>query len=448
MVNDTLPEANRLIRAGKYDDALVLLEPRRAELNVALGMASLYFQMGRFTDAEHLLNEALETAPDERQADVCRQLAQVLDARGHTRKAADARTLAAEAEALIPDPNLRMVTTLQRLSQSHDPLAALTAAEAALKTELAPVVALEAQQLAMVSAYNAERYDDCFFWATKTFGHSQASAAVRVLCLKLKGLLAAMQGNHGDALKRFEEATYLARTGGDWVCATGLTTTLCSLLMLQGRATDAIALAQEVIPRFPYGHGDAFTAIADAELIRGNYEAAAEALEWAESATRHRVPTVAARLALAQDRYDEASELYTSLIRKTDATGVRRHYRRQLTLCLWHLGRHAEAEQERIALATEYSERQTREEQAGYWELEAMLAFLKGDWAASLTAWKQVLRLAPHPISIPEAWVGIGDCYGKQGETDAARFAWQKAAACRVESVWVRRANDRLELAP
>jgi hypothetical protein len=40
----------------------------------------------------------------------------------------------------------------------------------------------------------------------------------------------------------------------------------------------------------------------------------------------------------------------------------------------------------------------------------------------------------------------LGDLYAKHSESVAARFAWERAAAQPVESVWVRRAQERLEL--
>lgn len=451
-----LADAERLSHAGKLEEAIALLEPHvplpttplsEAQSKALTFLTSLYLTTHQLRAGEKLLDAALALPPSDAAA-LHRQRAHFYQARGHHRKAEAEWKKVEEAEAAQPDPALRAYSRVLRLQETHSDETANAIDEALAIVPKDRQLVSQLLLLGALTDFNRGRYDDALKWAGKTIGHIGATATEQTDALRIKGLIASLQGNHLEALDRLKEATFLARTGAHWLSAAQLALTVATNLLLVGRVADAEALSNELSKRFPRFAVEVLLFQAVCALERGEFTEAVGALELAEAKNQnhHQVELRRCQGLIAQERgnfplalqhFDEHLKL---------ATGKVRHFARYQRLpALWQTGKQSEVEKEWEILTASFSESESRTLQMTHYRTEGRLAYLRGDWPGGVAAWKQALRVQPHPINLPEDWTLLGDGYAKQGESAAARFAWQRAATQPVESVWMRRAKDRLE---
>ncbi|MBB6051984.1 tetratricopeptide repeat protein [Armatimonas rosea] len=457
MDSNTLTTAQRLSDLGKLDKAIALLEPHLCPPFTALNdlqcsalftLSGLYLTVERFNEGEALVKAALTVASPEHHSDLYRRLSHFYEARGHTQKAAEMREKTAQAEELLTDPGSRAFARVIRLSQEHDPdrtYAATLEALEALPDDRVAVPGMLA--MAAASAFDSGRDSDAWSWASKALVHRNATADHKTDAMRIKALVFGVQGRSDEALDRLKEATYLARQGADWHSVVQVALQTSRGLLLRGRVGLAEELAREVEDALPYARARALSLRVTCACVRGAHDEADALLEEAIAATRKRATTLAARISLdlAREDYQQALKHTNEQLR---ALGGRGKYLTRLgrVSILWHMGQEAKAQEEATELRAQGGESASQEQRAALARMEARLASLQGDWQTGAAQWKNVLRLEPHPINQPENWVMLGDCYGKLGESSAARFAWERAAALPVESIWVRRANERLEL--
>lgn len=450
--------AERLSHQGKLLEAIALLEPqlslpltehKETQHSALLLLASLYLYQERLEVCEKLLKAALAVATPTQSLDIHLLRARVYDFRGHVHKARGEWEKALSLAQTIDEPTYLLVKILCLRENHTFDEAYQTALEAITRGSAThPQYVARLYYLAAFAAYSSGRYRDALQWATKTIPHPQASASQKTDCLRLKSLCSSQEGNHEEGLEQLKAATYLARTGASWDSAVNLALSTAERLVLLGQLTDAEALCEEIVRRFPTVAPLTAILKGNCALLRGELAQAREALITARKHTKRRGTheLLTASLAREEGRYPEALQEIEAL-RAQGSAGPEVYLLRFLhVLVLWQCEKYSEAEQERAALTQEVSEDFPREIRTRFLQMEARLAYLREDWSAGIGAWKQVLRLEPHPIHQPENWAQLGDGYAQLGESDAARFAWEKAAAQPVESVWVRRAKERLEL--
>lgn len=450
--------AKRLNDAGKLDDAIALLEPllplsteplAEEQSDALFLLCSLYHATHQLRKGEKLLDAALALlAPDQDLASFYRLRALFYEARGHRNKAVAEWKKAEEAEEGCSDPILRAYARVLRL-QAMNSEQALAATQEAL--EIVPKDRQVVSQLHLIAAdcaFTSGDGDEAWKWASKTVSHRSATASERTRGMQIKGQVALQNGNHLEALERLNEATLLARTGADWLSAGQLALTTARYLLLLGRIADAEALANETSARFPLLTSDVLILLVHAACERGDLTEAEAALELAEAKSKGEpqagLALASALIASEKGDHDRAlSSLEKALAQSHGQTKKLLSYQR-LPL-LWLAGKKAQAVSGWEQLQGTLSTTASREQQMVYYRAEGRLAYLQESWTGGIAAWKQVLRVQPFPLHLAEDWTQLGDGYAEQGESAAARFAWEKAAAQPVESIWVRRAKDRLE---
>lgn len=467
MENHTLTAAYaaaaRLSHAGKLEEALVLLEPHfsaldaNANFNVKpseeshsalLLLASLYLDLERLSASEKLLSAALSTATPAQAVDLHLLRGNLYDARGHVRKAATERVAALQAAQSLDEPTRLLVQVLcSQANNDFDAAYKLALEGIAVGSTTHPHQVVRFQHLAAFAAYNIGRYEDALLWVTKTIVHPQATRSQQTDCLRLKSLCVSLEGRHDEGLEHLKAATYIARTGVSWEYATHLALDTARRLLLLGRLTDADELAAEVLAHFPTTNREVSLLRANIALTRGELGKAHTALDTATRPSKRPGSRELLIVALAREegRYPEALSELENLIQHATCAPLLYQLRLQRSPVLWQCGQTSEAEQEQAELTSQFTESLPREIQAAFYRMEAKLAYLREDWAAGIVKWKQVLRLEPHPINQPDNWTLLGDGYAQLGESAAAHFAWDRAAAQPVESIWVRRAKERLE---
>ncbi len=451
-----LADAVRLSHVGKLEEAIALLEPHvplptealsEAQTNAIFFLCYLYLTTHQLRTGEKLLDAALALSTSDSAA-LHRRRAHFYQARGHHRKAEAAWKKVEEAEAAQPDPTLRAYSRVLRLHETHSDETANAIDEALAIVPKDRQIVSQLHLLAASTSFDRGRYDDAWKWAGKTIGHTSATPTERTEAMRVKGLIASLQGSHFEALDRLKEATFLARTGADWYTAAQLALTIATNLLLVGRITDAEVLSNEISTCFPLFATRVSLFQANCALERGAFTEAVAALKLAEAKNKDfrngELRRCQALIAQERGDYSLALENFDGYLQL--ATAKNRHLARYLRLvALWQVGKHSEVETEWEILKTTFSESESRQLQMLHYRTEGRLAYLREDWTAGVVAWKQALRVQPHPVNLPEDWTLLGDGYAKQGESAAARFAWQRAAAQPGESIWVRRAKDRLE---
>ncbi|WP_395144619.1 hypothetical protein [Armatimonas sp.] len=465
MENHTLTAAYaaaaRLSHAGKLEEALVLLEPHLSAPNTdadikpsdefhsaLLLLASLDLDLERLSASEKLLSAALSTATPAQAVDLHLLRGNLYDARGHVRKAATERAAALQAAKSLDEPIRLLVQVLcSQASNDFEAVYKLALEGIAVGSTSHPHQVVRFQHLAAFAAYNIGRYEDALLWVTKTIVHPQATRSQQTDCLRLKSLCVSLEGRHDEGLEHLKAATYIARTGASWEYATHLALDTARRLLLLGRLTDADDLAQEVLVRFPTTIREISLLRATIALTRGELGKAHEALDMATRSSKRRGDRELLIFALAREEghYPEALSALESLLQHTTCAPLVYQLRLQRSPVLWQCGQTSEAEKEQAELTSQFTESLPREIQAAFYRMEAKLSYLREDWVAGIVKWKQVLRLEPHPVNQPENWTLLGDGYAQLGESAAAHFAWDRAAAQPVESIWVRRAKERLE---
>ena len=453
-ISTALATSQKLSHAGKLEEAIAVLEPHvplptmplsEVQTNAFFFLSSLYLTTRQLRAGEKLLDAALTLTTFDN-ASLHRRRAHFYQARGHNRKAEAEWKKVEEAEATQSDLALRAYSRVLRLHETHSDETANAIDEALAIVPKDRQIVSQLHLLAASTAFDRGHYDDAWKWASQTISRTSTGATDQTDAMRLKGLIASLQGNHLEALDRLKDATFLARTGAHWLTTGKLALTVAQQLIFLGRITDAETLSNEVSERYPLLAADALLLQATCALERGEQNEAKAALELAE--TKHAVATV---LDLgyawwAGEQGDFAQSLHHRDRYLKQSHGKARHAGRYQRLpALWQGGKQGEVEKEWEVLAATFSEGESRELQMLHYRTEGRLAYLREDWGAGIAAWKQALRVQPHPVNLPEDWTLLGDGYAKQGESAAARFAWQRAAAQPVESVWVRRAKDRLE---
>jgi tetratricopeptide (TPR) repeat protein len=451
--------AERLQHQGKLSEAIALLEPLVrppfTSLSEPLGdavftLSSLYLLTEQWREGERLLETALPLAAATQRTDLHRCRSQFYDARGHHKKAATERQHAAEAETSLDDAGVRAFSRALRLSAEHDPEATYQAALEALEQlpkdrAVIPLVL----SIAAFSAFDAGRDEDVVGLAGKLLTHTHSRPDEHAVALQLKGMRHRLRGEHALSLERFQEATYLVRQGADWQTATELTGEIARSLLVLGQVRAAEQLIEALLEHFPYRAEAAHSFLVVSACLRGELALAQERLQSAEASTKSRSRLAEARTALALETQSFPEALTYLNEQRRGCGGIAAlRVRVSRVPVLWQVGKQEEALKEQEELTALSSESLSRELQAGLRRMEARLAYLIEDWSSGVAAWKHVLRLEPYPVNLPESWTLLGDGYVAQGEAAAARFAWERAAAQPVESVWVRRAKERLETSP
>jgi tetratricopeptide (TPR) repeat protein len=452
-MDSTVKTANqaavRLQNQGKLDEACVVLEPHCQPPFTSLTddqqlaiyqLADIYFDQERLKESEALITAALVHADPVHEGDLRLLLSQIFDKRGHTRKAAAERERVAALEPQIPEDIVRLLLRRNRLNLEKD-------YEEAYKTT-AELLALaktnktlnegEIQCVLAWSAYQIGRYDDAWRLATQGGAHPSSSIGAKTDALRLKASIALPQGSFPQALELLASAFPLARRGASYAHIGALLTTTCNTLLLLGRVTETRQLILEAQERFMLPGLSEI--LAQCELAQGDPNAAEAVLPKKGS------QLIPALIALDREDYVTALKCFDAHLSEPHNETARLSCRLLRTSTLGKLGRREEAEAERAALAACISERMPRLTLCQQQRMQAHLAEVDNDAVAAVGFWKQVLRLEPFPVNQPSNWVRLGDAYARQGEAAAARFAWERAAAQPVESIWVRRANERLEL--
>ncbi|WP_309707471.1 tetratricopeptide repeat protein [Armatimonas sp.] len=460
MESDTLKTAysaaQRLSHAGKLEEAIALLEPflalPYAELDDTLQNAlilsvTLKLQCEQLGESEKRLEAALGLATPTQEVELHLLRSKIFDFRGHNRKAATEREKAVTVAEALDEPTRLLIGVLKYQQEGDFETVYKTAIEAmAVGGKSWPQIA-RLQYFTAFAAYNRGRYDDARQWISKTLVHPQSTAIQKTECLRLRALCAGLEGNYAEALEQLQSAANFARIGADWSTAVELTLALGESLLLLGRCTDAQELMGELEQRFPRTQAKVEALRARIALERGDLAATEAHLTNARHASRKHDDNFYVSAMLAQERgdYPEALRILESALRQMKAPAGLNQTKCLRAPLLWRCGKPEEAETEARLLREQFSESAPRQHQRTTLAMEAELAYLKEDWVSGIAAWKQVLRLEPHPVNLPEDWTLLGDGYAKQGESAAALFAWQRAAAQPVESIWVRRAKERLE---
>jgi tetratricopeptide (TPR) repeat protein len=457
MDSNTLTTAQRLSDLGKLDKAIALLEPHLCppftelddlHCSALFALTGLYLSVERYKEGEALVKAALTVAGPEHHSDLYRRLSHFYEARGHTQKASEMREKTAQAEELLTDPGSRAFARVIRLSQEHNPDATYASALQALEALPEDRVAVPWMlAMAAATAFDAGRDSDAWSWASKALVHKNANADHKTDAMRIKALVLGVQGRSDESLDRLKEATYLARQGADWHTVAQIALQTARNLLLRGRVGLAEELTRDVAATLPYARARALSQLVTCACVRGALDEAEALMKEAIAATHKRATTLSAQISL-----DSAREDYPQTLKHTNeqlrSLGGRGKYLTRVgrVSTLWRAGQETKALEEAAELRAQRWESASQEQQAALARMEARLASLQEDWQTGVAQWKNVLRLEPHPINQPENWVMLGDCYGKLGENSAARFAWERAAALPAESIWVRRANERLEL--
>lgn len=441
--------AARLQNQGKLDEACVVLEPHCQppfasptddQLLAIYRLADIYFDQERLKESEALIAAALVSADPVHEGDLRLLLSQIFEKRGHTRKAAAERERVAALESQIPEELVRVLLRRNRLNLERD-------FEEAYKTTVELLALAKTEKtlneggllgaLAW-SAHQTGRNDDAWRLATQCGAHPSADSGTKTDALRLKATIAIPQGSFLQALELLGSAFALGRRGASPAHIGALLTTTCSVLLLLGRVTEARQLALEAQERLVLPGLEEL--LVQCSLVEGEL-AGAEAL-----LPKRGFLLTRALIALEGEDFASALKALETLLSEPHTKTNQLSYRMLRVISLGKLGRKDDAEAERATLAPCITESLPRAIQSEYQRMQAYLAEIEDDTVAAVGYWKQVLRWEPYPVNQPSNWVRLGDAYARQGETAAARFAWERAAAQPVESIWVRRANERLEL--
>lgn len=441
--------AARLQNQGKLDEACAVLEPHCQppfasltddQLLAIYRLADIYLDQERLKESEALITAALAHADPVHEGDLRLLLSQIFEKRGHTRKAAAERERVAALEPLIPEEIVRVLLRRHRLNleKDYEEVYKTTVELLALAKTTKTLNEGGIQCNLAWSAYQTGRYDDAWRLATQGGAHPSAEIGAKTDALRLKATIAVPQGSFPQALELLAEAFTLARRGASHAHIGALLATTCSALLLLGRVTETRQLILEAQERFTLPSLSEL--LVQCALVEGDL-AGAEALLPKKDFLLTR-----ALIALDREDYPVALKCLESLLGEPHTEINVLSYRLLRTITLARLGRRDEAEAERAALAACISESMPRAILCQQQRMQAHLAEIDNDPVAAVGFWKQVLRWEPYPINQPSNWVKLGDAYARQSEAAAARFAWERAAAQPVESIWVRRANERLEL--
>jgi len=222
----------------------------------------------------------------------------------------------------------------------------------------------------------------------------------------------------------------------------------------QGRLDEAIDLSRRAVEAAgEIGNRVANTCLFETLMTMGRYQDAQNAISQSRESTVMFVPskerrsTGAMNLGLARaagelGNFNQALDLVASATKDFQNNSMSAYCD---SIRFWLLAERGDAASEWM-VATE-SKVKSVDSPGAQRDIFGMLtrgALATGDYALGLRFAMCLLDLGPHPVDLPRAHYLIGECRRGLGEIDAARSAFNEAIGLGIETIWTKRARERL----